>query len=58
MNNKAAKKIRSIINPEDAITRKVYRRAKKQYKKTPKPLRAEFLSALEKMLGGNKENRD
>lgn len=58
MNNRIAKKIRSIINPEDTITRKVYRRAKKQYKKTPKPLRAKFLSSLEEMLGGgdNAEN--
>tara|TARA_R110000772_G_scaffold117012_6_gene222324 strand:+ start:169 stop:330 length:162 start_codon:yes stop_codon:yes gene_type:complete len=46
MNNKAAKKLRAIINPQDKITRKVYRRAKKQYNKTPKNLREDFLLFL------------
>jgi hypothetical protein len=52
MNGKISKKIRSITNPEDPITRKVYRRAKKQYTKTPKPLRKDFLASLESILGG------
>lgn len=51
MNNKTAKKIRSIIQPQDVITRKVYRRAKKQYTKTPKHLRKNFLLSLENILG-------
>jgi len=54
MNGRISKKLRSIINPEDSITRKVYRRAKKQYNKTPKPLRANFLSSLEDILKGSK----
>lgn len=58
MNGRTAKKIRSIINPEDPITRKVYRRAKKQYNRTPKPLRAKFLSSLEDILGGGFDAED
>lgn len=50
MNNKKAKQIRKIIQPQDAITRRVYRRAKKQYNKTPKPLRAEYISELGYLL--------
>lgn len=52
MNGRTAKKIRKIINPEDAITRKVYRRAKKQYTKTPKPFKKDFLISLKELLGG------
>ena len=54
MNNAAAKKIREIINPRDATTRRVYRRAKKQYNKTPKNMKADFLLSLESVmtLGG------
>tara|TARA_R110000772_G_scaffold158_4_gene726 strand:+ start:3221 stop:3382 length:162 start_codon:yes stop_codon:yes gene_type:complete len=52
MNNRTAKKLRTIINPQDPITRKVYRRAKKQYTKTPKPLRSEFLASLNDLLSG------
>ena len=55
MNNRAAKKIRKIINPQDSITRKVYRRAKKQYNKTPKKLRADFLASLSLILDGNQD---
>lgn len=50
MNSKAAKKLRQIIQPQDEVTRRVYRRAKKQYMKTPKPLREEFLFSLSKLL--------
>lgn len=53
MNGRTAKKIRKIIDPQDAITRKVYRRAKKQYNKTPKPLRVHFLQHLKDMLQVN-----
>lgn len=53
MNNRVAKKIRKIINPQDTITRKVYRRAKKQYTKTPKNLKADFLVSLSSILDGN-----
>lgn len=50
MNGKKSKQIRKIIQPQDVITRRVYRRAKKQYNKTPKPLRAEYISELEWLL--------
>tara|TARA_R110000772_G_scaffold64397_1_gene144098 strand:+ start:403 stop:561 length:159 start_codon:yes stop_codon:yes gene_type:complete len=51
MNNKIAKKIRQIINPQDEVTRRVYRRAKKQYLKTPVKLRGAFLESLSSLLG-------
>jgi len=50
MNGRTSKKIRKIIDPQDSITRKVYRRAKKQYNKTPKHLRANFLTSLKNIL--------
>lgn len=50
MNNKKAKQIRKIIQPQDAITRRVYRRAKKQYNKTPRSLRSEYISELGRLL--------
>tara|TARA_R110000803_G_scaffold208530_2_gene277264 strand:+ start:469 stop:642 length:174 start_codon:yes stop_codon:yes gene_type:complete len=53
MNSAAAKKIREIINPQDATTRRVYRRAKKQYNKTPKHLRSDFLLSLAVLLSPN-----
>jgi len=53
MNGRIAKKIRKITHPQNTITKKVYRRAKKQYTKTPTPLKAQFLESLEKMLNGD-----
>lgn len=53
MSGKTAKKIRKIINPEDSITRKVYRRTKKQYNKTPHNLRNLFLESLDGVLSGD-----
>ena len=53
MNKKAAKKIRSIINPSDPISRRVYRRAKEQYKKVPSNLKQDFIMNLQKMIGGD-----
>jgi len=50
MNNEVAKKIRDIVKPQDPITRRVYRRAKKQYMKTPKHLKADFLLSLSELL--------
>ena len=52
MNKKASKKIRKIINPQDEVTRRVYRRAKKQYAKVPRNLREDFLKSLELMING------
>lgn len=58
MNGRTSKKIRKIIEPQDSITRKVYRRAKKQYTKTPKHLRANFLTSLKDVLGGGFDAED
>lgn len=55
MNNNKAKKIRSIINPDDKISRRVYRRSKKQYTKTPKNLKLDFLVTLEKLINKEKD---
>jgi hypothetical protein len=52
MNKKVSKKIRKIINPQDEVTRRVYRRAKKQYIKVPKGLRGDFLKSLDSMING------
>lgn len=50
MNQRAAKKIRKIINPQDAITKRVYRRAKKAFKKINSPeAKRDFLLALENL---------
>lgn len=50
MNGKKSKQIRKIVKPQDPITRRVYRRAKKQYNKTPRSLRAEYISELSFLL--------
>ena len=53
MNNRTAKKIRSIIRPDDATTRRVYRRAKKQYTKTPSNLKKDFIASLKILMSGD-----
>ena len=53
MNKKASKKLRKIINPRDKITRRVYRRAKKQYAKVPENLKEDFLKGLDDMINGD-----
>lgn len=58
MNNRTSKKIRKIIQPNDKITRKVYRRAKKQYTKTPNPLKKDFLLSLQSLLDGDLKSKD
>lgn len=57
MNGKKAKQIRKIVQPQDSITRRVYRRAKKQYNKTPRSLRAEFVSELKRLLNLDSQQR-
>jgi hypothetical protein len=52
MNNRIAKRIRKIINPSDPISRRVYRRAKEQYKKVPSPMKNKFLISLDKTING------
>jgi len=56
MNNRISKKIRRIINPQDATTRRVYRRAKKQYVKTPKSLRKNFFLLLDDLMTPQNNN--
>lgn len=51
MNNKKAKKIRSIISPENEISRRTYRRAKKIYTRLPEHAKNDFLEGLQKMIG-------
>jgi hypothetical protein len=53
MRSSVSKKIRKIINPRDEITRRVYRRAKKQYIKVPEALKEDFLKSLEEMINGD-----
>jgi hypothetical protein len=46
MNANKAKELRSIINPNDPITRKTYRRAKKKYASLSSDARLLFLEGL------------
>jgi hypothetical protein len=50
MNQKAAKQIRSIIPPNDPVSRRNYRRAKKRYSKLPALAKPLFLIQLAQML--------
>jgi hypothetical protein len=56
MRSSASKKIRKIIKPRDEITRRVYRRAKKQYAKVPESLKEDFLKSLNDMINGDIES--
>ena len=49
MNNKQAKKLRSIISPDDAVSRRAYRRAKKIYVRLPHTAKRDFMDGLEAM---------
>ena len=44
MNKKRARKLRKICPPIDAVSRRVYRRLKDQYKKLPHHARKDFLA--------------
>lgn len=48
MNSKKAKALRSFINPEegDAISKKVYRRAKKEFSKLNEKQKNDFINNL------------
>lgn len=52
MNGRKAKEIRGIINPEDAMTRRVYRRFKKLYVRTPKDKRDALVESAQLMIKG------
>ena len=46
MNNKIARELRQICNPVDPVSKRVYRRLKKQYKKLPRHARRDFINIL------------
>lgn len=50
MNNRTAKKIRKIIPPTDAISRRNYRRAKKIYTRLSKDAKPVFLKTFAKLM--------
>ena len=53
MNNKQAKKIRKAVGDiENPISRRVYRRIKKQFIKVPADSKAVFLAMIEETLNG------
>ena len=43
MNSKIAKQLRKLSPPDDAVSRRVYRRLKKQYNSLPKHARRDFI---------------
>jgi hypothetical protein len=46
MNDKIARELRQICNPVDPVSKRVYRRLKKQYKKLPSHARRDFINIL------------
>lgn len=50
MNNKKAKKLRKILNPDNPISKRVYRRAKRAYSRLPENAKGDFLMGIEAML--------
>ena len=55
MRNKIAKKFRKLINPQDAITRRAYRRIKKHYARLSAKEKPVFMKLAETMFGGSKD---
>ena len=47
MNQRVAKKLRKISNPVDTVSKRVYRRLKKQYTQLPHHAKRDFLDLLE-----------
>jgi|TARA_B100000902_G_scaffold397090_1_gene459856 hypothetical protein len=47
MNQRVAKRLRKISNPVDAVSKRVYRRLKKQYTQLPHHAKRDFLDLLE-----------
>jgi hypothetical protein len=55
MNNRTAKKLRKAIGDiTNPITRRVYRRVKKQYNKIPQDSRGIFIEMTRETLNGKK----
>ena len=46
MNNRVAKELRKICNPVDMVSKRVYRRLKKQYNQLPNYARRDFIKLL------------
>jgi hypothetical protein len=46
MNKKVSKQLRKICNPVDPVSRRVYRRLKKQYNQLPSYARRDFIELL------------
>jgi hypothetical protein len=47
MNQRVAKRLRKICNPVDTVSKRVYRRLKKQYTRLPHHAKRDFLDLLE-----------
>jgi|TARA_Y100000593_G_scaffold37188_3_gene72174 hypothetical protein len=58
MNRRIAKKLRAIVNPQDEVSKRVYKRLKKQYLSLSKEARPVFLEEVDYFLNGEKEQLD
>ena len=58
MNRRIAKKLRAIVNPQDEVSKRVYKRLKKQYLSLSKEARPIFLEEVDYFLNGEKEQLD
>lgn len=47
MNQRVSKRLRKICNPVDTVSKRVYRRLKKQYTRVPHHAKRDFLELLE-----------
>ena len=50
MNNKKAKKLRQILSPENPISKRAYRRAKKIYNRLSEVGKRDFLDGLQALV--------
>jgi hypothetical protein len=50
MNNKKAKKLRQILPPENPVSKRAYRRAKKIYTRLSQDGKRDFLAGLEALV--------
>jgi hypothetical protein len=58
MNQKKAKKIRKLVNPQSPISRRVYQRLKKAYSSIPSNKKQEFLDAAEFLLNNTQKHME
>jgi|TARA_B100000131_G_C17680548_1_gene436316 hypothetical protein len=52
MNRRISKKLKSIVDPQDPVSKRVYKRLKKQYKRLSKDARPLFLEQADYILNG------